>query len=200
MLVRASSGNGTIRWRRWHGCRKHSGRTREDGSGFSATIWVGCLKKFRRGRRMIWFCRCLCSRIADLSAIGRRGRRRIMDRAMRQLTSDFTRSEYESAVRRALEYIAGRGCVSGESWRSGSSAGLRLHPAEIYQRLVRESPAAYRGISGIRGFRDYFEFAGAIFAGDAGSDGSSRGRSRARGRWRREWTRCCAIRSRTRRN
>ena len=93
----------------------------------------------------------------------------------------------------------GRGCVSGEL---GAAVHGRAEIASGGDLSAAGSRVAggVRGVPGIRGFRDYFEFAGAIFAGDAGSDESSRGRSRARGRWRREWTRFCAIRSRTRRN
>ena len=81
-LEPASSANGTIRWKPWRGWRKHSGRTREDGSDLSATTLVGCLKNFLHKRRMIWVCRCLYSRIAAPPATGRRGEMWIMGRAM----------------------------------------------------------------------------------------------------------------------
>ena len=68
-----------------------------------------------------------------------------------ELTSDFTRSEYESAVRRALEYIRA-GDVFQVNLAKRFMAGLRLHPAEIYQRLVRESPAAFGAYLGYEDF------------------------------------------------
>jgi anthranilate/para-aminobenzoate synthase component I len=68
-----------------------------------------------------------------------------------ELTSDFSRSQYESAVRRALEYI-GAGDVFQVNLAQRFVAGLKLHPAEIYQRLVRQSPAKFGAYLGFEDF------------------------------------------------
>jgi anthranilate/para-aminobenzoate synthase component I len=68
-----------------------------------------------------------------------------------ELTSDFSRGEYESAVRRALEYIRA-GDVFQVNLAQRFTAGLKSHPAEIYQRLVRESPAAFGAYLGYEDF------------------------------------------------
>jgi para-aminobenzoate synthetase component 1 len=65
--------------------------------------------------------------------------------------SDFSRSQYESAVRRTLEYI-GAGDVFQVNLSQRFTAGLRSHPAEIYQRLVRQSPSAYGAYLGYEDF------------------------------------------------
>jgi len=65
--------------------------------------------------------------------------------------SDFSRSQYESAVRRALEYI-GAGDVFQVNLSQRFTAGLKSHPAQIYQRLVRQSPAAYGAYLGYEDF------------------------------------------------
>jgi para-aminobenzoate synthetase component 1 len=65
--------------------------------------------------------------------------------------SDFSRSQYESAVRRAIEYI-GAGDVFQVNLSQRFTAGLKSHPAEIYQRLVRQSPAAYGAYLGYDDF------------------------------------------------
>ena len=67
------------------------------------------------------------------------------------LASNFSRGEYESAVRKALKYI-GEGDVFQVNLSQRFSAGLRLHPAEIYQQLVRESPAAFGAYLGFEDF------------------------------------------------
>jgi anthranilate/para-aminobenzoate synthase component I len=67
------------------------------------------------------------------------------------LTSDFSRAEYESAVRRALEYIRD-GDVFQVNLAQRFTAGLKLHPAEIYRRLVRESPGKYGAYLGYEDF------------------------------------------------
>ncbi|MGA2440476.1 MAG: anthranilate synthase component I family protein [Tepidisphaeraceae bacterium] len=65
--------------------------------------------------------------------------------------SDFSRSQYESAVRRAIEYI-GAGDVFQVNLSQRFTAGLKSHPAQIYQRLVRQSPAAYGAYLGYDDF------------------------------------------------
>jgi para-aminobenzoate synthetase component 1 len=65
--------------------------------------------------------------------------------------SDFSRSQYESAVRRALEYI-GAGDVFQVNLSQRFTAGLKSHPAHIYQRLVRQSPASYGAYLGYEDF------------------------------------------------
>ncbi|MGD0766930.1 MAG: anthranilate synthase component I family protein [Tepidisphaeraceae bacterium] len=65
--------------------------------------------------------------------------------------SDFLRSQYESAVRKALEYI-GAGDVFQVNLSQRFTAGLKSHPVEIYQRLVRQSPAAYGAYLGYDDF------------------------------------------------
>jgi para-aminobenzoate synthetase component I len=68
-----------------------------------------------------------------------------------ELTSDFTRGQFESAVRRALEYIRA-GDVFQVNLAQRFVAGMKSHPAEIYQRLVRDSPAAYGAYLGYEDF------------------------------------------------
>ena len=58
------------------------------------------------------------------------------------LRSDFTRDEYERAVRRALDFIAA-GDVFQVNLAQRFVAGLSARPAEIYRRLVQQSPAKY---------------------------------------------------------
>jgi aminodeoxychorismate synthase component I len=67
------------------------------------------------------------------------------------LSSDFTRAEYENAVRRVMDYIAA-GDVFQVNLSQRFSAGLKRHPAEIYQRLVRESPAPFGAYLGYEDF------------------------------------------------
>lgn len=68
-----------------------------------------------------------------------------------ELTSDFSRSQYESAVRRALKYIRA-GDVFQVNLAQRFVTGLKLHPAEIYQRLVQRSPAAFGAYLGYEDF------------------------------------------------
>jgi len=65
--------------------------------------------------------------------------------------SNFSRSQYESAVRRTLEYI-GAGDVFQVNLSQRFTAGLKSHPVEIYRRLVRQSPAAYGAYLGYDDF------------------------------------------------
>jgi para-aminobenzoate synthetase component 1 len=65
--------------------------------------------------------------------------------------SDFSRNEYESAVRRAMQYIAA-GDVFQVNLSQRFTAGLKSHPAEIYRRLVRQSPATYGAYLGYEDF------------------------------------------------
>ncbi|HEY1923063.1 MAG TPA: aminodeoxychorismate synthase component I [Tepidisphaeraceae bacterium] len=58
------------------------------------------------------------------------------------LTSGFTRPQYEAAVSQVMEYISA-GDVFQVNLSQRFTAGLSRHPAEIYQRLVRESPAPF---------------------------------------------------------
>jgi aminodeoxychorismate synthase component I len=67
------------------------------------------------------------------------------------LSSDFTREEYEAAVRRVMDYISA-GDVFQVNLAQRFSAGLNRHPAEIYQRLVRESPAPFGAYLGYEDF------------------------------------------------
>ena len=68
-----------------------------------------------------------------------------------ELTSDFSRGQYESAVRRVLEYIRA-GDVFQVNLAQRFVAGLKLHPAEIYQRLVQRSPARFGAYLGFEDF------------------------------------------------
>ena len=65
--------------------------------------------------------------------------------------SDFSRSQYESAVRKTLDYI-GAGDVFQVNLSQRFTAGLKSHPAHIYQRLVRQSPASYGAYLGYEDF------------------------------------------------
>ncbi|HEX4053204.1 MAG TPA: aminodeoxychorismate synthase component I [Tepidisphaeraceae bacterium] len=67
------------------------------------------------------------------------------------LRSDFTREGYESAIQRVLDYIAA-GDVFQVNLAQRFTAGLKFHPAEIYRRLVRESPAPYGAYLGYEDF------------------------------------------------
>ncbi len=67
------------------------------------------------------------------------------------LRSDFTRDQYESTVRRVMDYIAA-GDVFQVNLSQRFTAGLKWHPAEIYRRLVRESPAPYGAYLGYEDF------------------------------------------------
>jgi anthranilate/para-aminobenzoate synthase component I len=67
------------------------------------------------------------------------------------LSSNFTRSDYESAVQRILEYIRA-GDVFQVNLAQRFSAGLKSHPAEIYQRLVRLWPAKFGAYLGYEDF------------------------------------------------
>jgi para-aminobenzoate synthetase component 1 len=58
------------------------------------------------------------------------------------LKSNFTREQYEKAVRKSLQYIAD-GDVFQVNLAQRFVAGVAAPPAEIYQRLVRQSPAKY---------------------------------------------------------
>jgi anthranilate/para-aminobenzoate synthase component I len=68
-----------------------------------------------------------------------------------ELTSNFTRDQYESAVRRVLEYIRA-GDVFQVNLAQRFTAGLKLHPVAIYQRLIRETPARYGAYLGYDDF------------------------------------------------
>jgi para-aminobenzoate synthetase component 1 len=63
-------------------------------------------------------------------------------RSQSPLTSNFTRDQYLSAVRHAIEYISA-GDVFQVNLSQRFTCGLQLHPAEIYRRLVRQTPARY---------------------------------------------------------
>jgi len=65
--------------------------------------------------------------------------------------SNFTRGQYESAVERVLQYI-GAGDVFQVNLAQRFVAGLKLHPAEIYQRLIRESPGKFGAYLGYEDF------------------------------------------------
>lgn len=67
------------------------------------------------------------------------------------LSSNFTRRQYESAVRQALEYIRA-GDVFQVNLAQRFVAGLKSHPVEIYQRLVRQSPAKFGAYLGYEDF------------------------------------------------
>ncbi len=67
------------------------------------------------------------------------------------LSSNFTRAEYEAAVRRVMDYIAA-GDVFQVNLAQRFTAGLKYHPAEIYHRLVRESPAPFGAYLGYEDF------------------------------------------------
>jgi para-aminobenzoate synthetase component 1 len=67
------------------------------------------------------------------------------------LESNFTREGYESAVNKALDYIAA-GDVFQVNLAQRFTAGLKRQPAEIYQRLVRQSPAAFGAYLGYEDF------------------------------------------------
>jgi para-aminobenzoate synthetase component I len=67
------------------------------------------------------------------------------------LQSDFTRPQYESAVRRAIDYISA-GDVFQVNLAQRFTAGLKHHPAEIYRRLVGQSPAPYGAYLGYDDF------------------------------------------------
>ncbi|HEX3358997.1 MAG TPA: anthranilate synthase component I family protein [Tepidisphaeraceae bacterium] len=63
------------------------------------------------------------------------------------LSCNFTRAEYERAVRRAIEYI-GAGDVFQVNLSQRFSAGLREAPWKIYARLQREAGAMFGGYLG----------------------------------------------------
>jgi len=67
------------------------------------------------------------------------------------LSSDFTRAQYEAAVGRVMNYIAA-GDVFQVNLAQRFSAGLTCHPAEIYRRLVRQSPAPFGAYLGYEDF------------------------------------------------
>lgn len=67
------------------------------------------------------------------------------------LRSDFTRDGYESAVGRVMDYVAA-GDVFQVNLSQRFTAGLKCHPAEMYRRLVRESPAPYGAYLGYEDF------------------------------------------------
>jgi para-aminobenzoate synthetase component I len=67
------------------------------------------------------------------------------------LSSNFTRGEYESAVRRVLKYI-GDGDVFQVNLSQRFSAGLTMHPAEIYRQLIWRSPGNYGAYLGFEDF------------------------------------------------
>jgi aminodeoxychorismate synthase component I len=67
------------------------------------------------------------------------------------LSSDFTRGEYEAAVGRVMDFISA-GDVFQVNLAQRFTAGLKRHPAEIYQRLVRESPAPFGAYLGYEDF------------------------------------------------
>jgi para-aminobenzoate synthetase component 1 len=67
------------------------------------------------------------------------------------LSSNFTREGYESAVRRAIDFIAA-GDVFQVNLSQRFTAGLKCHPAEIYRRLVRQSPAPFGAYLGYEDF------------------------------------------------
>jgi para-aminobenzoate synthetase component 1 len=67
------------------------------------------------------------------------------------LESNFSRGEYESAVRRVLKYI-GEGDVFQVNLSQRFSVGLKTHPAEIYRQLMRQSPAVYGAYLGCDDF------------------------------------------------
>jgi para-aminobenzoate synthetase component 1 len=58
------------------------------------------------------------------------------------LHSNFTRSAYEAAVRRAIDYIAA-GDIFQVNLSQRFSVGLRRQPADIYDRLRERSPSLY---------------------------------------------------------
>jgi anthranilate/para-aminobenzoate synthase component I len=58
------------------------------------------------------------------------------------LRSNFSRAAYESAVRRAVEYIAA-GDIFQVNLSQRFSVGLRQQPLEIYRRLLSSAPAHY---------------------------------------------------------
>ncbi len=68
-----------------------------------------------------------------------------------RLSSDFTRGQYEDAVVRVMNYIAA-GDVFQVNLAQRFTAGLRRHPAEIYRRLVRESPSPFGAYLGYEDF------------------------------------------------
>jgi para-aminobenzoate synthetase component 1 len=67
------------------------------------------------------------------------------------LRSDFTRAQYESAIRRVMDYISA-GDVFQVNVAQRFTTGLTCHPAEIYSRLIRESPASYGAYLGYEDF------------------------------------------------
>lgn len=94
-----------------------------------------------------WFVFTYCRPAGD--RLG--GKDRDYGKSEEPAVSDFSRSQYESAVRRALEYI-GAGDVFQVNLSQRFTAGLKSHPAQIYQRLVRQSPAAYGAYLGYEDF------------------------------------------------
>jgi aminodeoxychorismate synthase component I len=68
-----------------------------------------------------------------------------------ELASGFTRREYEAAVARVMEYISA-GDVFQVNLSQRFTAGLSRHPAEIYQRLVRDSPSPFGAYLGYEDF------------------------------------------------
>lgn len=58
------------------------------------------------------------------------------------LRSGFSRSEYESAVQRVIDYIAA-GDIFQVNLSQRFSVGMRDQPADVYYRLMRETPAQY---------------------------------------------------------
>jgi anthranilate/para-aminobenzoate synthase component I len=69
-----------------------------------------------------------------------------------RLKSNFTRARYEAAVARAIEFI-GAGDVFQVNLSQRFTVGLPGRPADIYYRLVNESPALYGALL------DYGDFA-----------------------------------------
>lgn len=67
------------------------------------------------------------------------------------LISNFDRHRYESAVKRAIDYIAA-GDVFQVNLAQRFTAGLRFHPAEVYRRLFQQAPARYGAYLGYEDF------------------------------------------------
>ncbi len=67
------------------------------------------------------------------------------------LTSNFTRDGYQSAVRRAIDYIAA-GDIFQVNLSQRFTCGLAIHPSMVYQRLVLQTPACYGAYLGYQDF------------------------------------------------
>ena len=68
-----------------------------------------------------------------------------------KLQSNFTRPQYESAVARAIEFIRA-GDVFQVNLSQRFSVGMRVHPALVYQQLLRNSPGRYAAYLGLGDF------------------------------------------------